>query len=211
MKPPKVTKKAIEQIIDLSEFAKGIDFSDSKSLKLAIGEALAEKIRERAESGQGLQFESSGNAKTVKLKAPYSKMYAESLDFLAAGKSRSDVNMTLTGDMLASIQVEDRGNNKIAVYIDGETEVLKAFNHLTGDTVPKRPFFGVSKSDVKKTLADFEVEIAERLGREGERTERQAERSATLSALERLDEISSSSNRRRLGDILAELGGEDEE
>ncbi len=180
MKPPKITKKAIEQIIDLSEFAKGVDFSDSKSLKLAIGEALAERIRERAGDGQGLEFSSDGSAKTVKLKSPYSKMYAESLDFLAAGKSKNKVNMSLTGDMLASIQVEDLGDNKISVYIDGETEVLKAYNHLTGDTVPKRPFFGVSQKDVKDVIMDFQSEIDQRIAREGERTEEQRGRVSGL-------------------------------
>lgn len=205
MKPPKITKRAIEQIIDLSEFKRGVDFSDSKSLKLAIGEALAEKIRERAESGGGLRFDSDGNAKSVKLKSPYSKAYAESLDFKAAGKSRGEVNMKLTGDMLASIQVEDRGGGKVAVYIDGETEVLKAFNHLTGDTVPERPFFGVSKTDVKQTLAEFDDDIQEIISRDGTRTPRQRERGATLEALDRLD----AGRRRRLADVLADL--EDEE
>jgi hypothetical protein len=209
MKPPKVTKRAIEQIIDLSEFAKGVDFSDSKSLKLAIGEALAEKIRERAESGKGLDFKDDGTARTVALKSPYSKTYAESLDFNAAGKSRGEVNMTLTGDMLASIQVEDRGKGKIAVFIDGETEVLKAYNHITGDTVPRRPFFGVSKTDVRSVLADFESEIEERLAREGERTEEQRGRRAGLDLLSRLDDSSAGARRRRLSDVLAELEGED--
>ena len=202
MKPPKVTKKAIEQIIDLSEFAKGVDFSDSKSLKLAIGEALAERIRERAGDGQGLEFSSDGSAKTVKLKSPYSKMYAESLDFLAAGKSKNKVNMSLTGDMLASIQVEDLGDNKISVYIDGETEVLKAYNHLTGDTVPKRPFFGVSKKDVRDVIVDFQSEIDQRISREGERTEEQRGR---VSGLELLARLEAPAKRRTLGDILREL------
>ena len=202
MKPPKVTKKAIEQIIDLSEFAKGVDFSDSKSLKLAIGEALAERIRERAGDGQGLEFSSDGSAKTVKLKSPYSKMYAESLDFLAAGKSKNKVNMSLTGDMLASIQVEDLGDNKISVYIDGETEVLKAYNHLTGDTVPKRPFFGVSQKDVKDVIIDFQSEIDQRISREGERTEEQR---ARVSGLELLARLEAPTKRRTLGDILREL------
>lgn len=202
MKPPKVTKKAIEQIIDLSEFAKGVDFSDSKSLKLAIGEALAERIRERAGDGQGLEFSSDGSAKTVKLKSPYSKMYAESLDFLAAGKSKNKVNMSLTGDMLASIQVEDLGDNKISVYIDGETEVLKAYNHLTGDTVPKRPFFGVSQKDVKDVIIDFQSEIDQRIAREGERTEEQRGR---VSGLELLARLEAPAKRRTLGDILREL------
>lgn len=170
--------------------SKRTDFSKSKSLKLAIGEALAETIRERAESGSGLKFSADGSAREVKLKSPYSKTYAESLDFAAAGKSKNKVNMTLTGDMLASIQVKDLGGNKIALYIEGDDQVLKAYNHLTGDTVPERPFFGVSRSDLRDMAVEFDQDIESIETREGSRTEKQK-------------------TRRKLSDVLAELEGDD--
>lgn len=143
----------------------------------------------------------------MKLKSPYSKKYSESLDFVAAGKSKSDVNMSLTGDMLASVQVEDRGGNKIAVYIDGETEVLKAFNHITGDTVPKRPFFGVSKKDVKEIISDFESEIESIDTREGTRTRDQRRRTDLLDTLSGVE----GTGRRPLRDVLNALVGDDDE
>lgn len=167
---------------------------------------LAEKIRERAESGKGLEFSSNGNAKTVTLKSPYSKQYADSLDFKAAGKSKGKVNMTLTGDMLASIQVEDRPGNKIAIVIDGEKEILKAYNHLTGDTVPKRPFFGASKTDVKETIHDFQEEIDSIETREGSRTAEQRRRSELLDILGG----ASAASRRPLRDVLNDLLGEED-
>jgi hypothetical protein len=186
MKPPKVSKSKIEQIIDLKEISKRTDFSKSKTLKMAIGEALVETIRERAESGKGLKFSEDGSAREVKLKSPYSKTYAESLDFAAAGKSKNKVNMTLTGDMLASIQVRDAGGDKIAIYVEGEEQVLKAFNHITGDTVPERPFFGVAAKDLRSIANDFQDEIDSIETREGLRTEAQR-------------------SRRRLSEILSEI------
>lgn len=188
MKAPKVTKALVEQVVDLSEIQAGVDFSQSKSLKLSIGEALAEKIRERASSGRGVEYSGQdGKEVTFKGKAgEYSKTYRESLDFIAAGKTKSDVNMTLTGDMLASIQVEDRGGNKVAIYIDGEENTLKAFNHNTGDTVPKRPFFGVISKDLRSVATDFQGEIDSIISREGTRTESQKTRSSGMSLLARL-------------------------
>lgn len=162
---------------------------------------LAEKIRERAESGKGLEFSSDGNAKTVDLKSPYSDKYADSLDFKAAGKLKRKVNMTLTGDMLASIQVEDRPGNKIAIVIDGEEEILKAYNHIIGDTVPKRPFFGVSKTDVKEVIRDFSDEIQSIETREGSRTETQRRRADLLDVLGG----SSATGRRPLRDVLNDI------
>lgn len=201
MKSPKVTKSLIEQVVDLSEVAAGVDFSQSKSLKLAIGESLAEIIRERASSGKGVD---GGNV--VKLKSPYSKTYAESLEFLAAGKSKGDVNMTLTGDMLASIQVQDRGGNKIALYIDGEENTLKAFNHQTGDTVPKRPFFGLVEKDLRTVAVDFSSEIDSIISREGTRTSDQRARGVLGRALDRL---SNTGPRQTLSEALAALVEDD--
>ncbi len=93
----------------------------------------------------------------TKLKSPYSKKYAETLEFKAAGKSRSDVNMKLTGDMLAAVNVKSEGN-KVVLYVD-EGEVPKAYNHLTGDTVPKRNWFGFTDSELKSLRKEFAPQI----------------------------------------------------
>lgn len=201
MKPPKVTKTLIEQIVDLSEVAPGVDFSQSKSLKLAIGESLAGIMRDRAESGRGVS-----DGSVVKLKSPYSKTYSESLYFIAAGKSKGDVNMTLTGDMLASIQVQDRGGNKIALYIDGEENTLKAFNHQTGDTVPRRPFFGLVEKDLREVAVDFQSDIDSIISREGTRTSAQRSRATLGRVLDRLSKVTS---KQTLSEALAALSDDD--
>lgn len=157
MKAPKVSKAKIEQVIDLSEF--GLDLSNERGLKESLGQAIIDQIVSRTEAGNGMRF-SGGQGRPVKLKSPYSKQYVKSLPFKAAGKKKNDVNMKLTGDMLASIDVVSTEGNKIVIGIEGETEILKAFNHITGDTVPERPFFGVNKSEMRDIVDGMSSALA---------------------------------------------------
>lgn len=157
MAAPIFKKTKVEQTIDLKEVF-GTDFRGMRSLREAIGEAILNRIRERSQSGQGVSF--SGNrARPVTLKTPYSKEYADSLDFKAFGKSRSNVNMTLTGDMLNLMDIKRQNGNSITIGWNDSTENAKAFNHSTGDTVPRRPFFGVSKTELSDIKKEFKSEI----------------------------------------------------
>jgi hypothetical protein len=155
LKKPKVSLKAIEQEIDLKEIF-GVDLSEADGLKKAIGQVLLDKMLTRVEGGQGIGG--------VKLKSPYSKVYSDSLEFKAAGKSRGSVNMSLTGDMLAGIDFEDSGN-KITFKI-AEDQVEKAYNHITGDTVPRRPFFGFTAAELKEIKREFAPRIKEAVKRD---------------------------------------------
>jgi hypothetical protein len=159
---PTVTKTKIEQIIDLDkEF--GIDFTGKRALKLALGQAIIDKIVSRTKSGRGIRFSSSGAGQEIVLKSPYSDKYADSRDFKAFGKTKNDVNLTLTGDMLAGIEIANGSNsNKLKIKMD-EDETGKAYNHQVGDTVPERPFFGVSSNDLKSIKSEFSSEIREAL------------------------------------------------
>jgi len=94
----------------------------------------------------------------------YSKGYAD-----RKGVSRSAVDMFLKGDMLEAIQSKIKGQN-ITVEIDGGVDALKSFNHNTGDTLPKRQFFGIQRKEineivsvVKRTLSDPEKELRDAL------------------------------------------------
>jgi hypothetical protein len=158
MRAPKVSLKKIEQVIDLNEFFPDVDFSQERALKEAIGQAIIDRIASRTEDGEGMSFGAGGQGRPVSLKSPYSKEYANSLEFKAAGKKRTKVNMTLTGDMLASVDLEPGDDGKVTIYIPDD-EVPKAFNHITGDTVPRRPWFGVNKSEVKDILDKFKADI----------------------------------------------------
>ncbi len=158
MKSPKVTKKTIEQEIDLLEVF-GVDLTDSPGLKSAIGQAIIDQVVRRTESGKGLQFTSGGNASEVDLKSPYSKAYQKSLQFKAAGKKATEITMELTGDMVASVDLLPSAGRKIKFGITDELQVLKAYNHITGDTVPKRPWFGISKAELKDIASQFSSEL----------------------------------------------------
>lgn len=148
MKAPKVTLERIEQEIDLEQLF-GVDLSENEALKSAVGQVLIDRMLARVEGGVGYGG--------TKLKSPYSKKYAETLEFKAAGKSRSDVNMTLTGDMLAAVNTRSEGN-KVVLYVEGG-EVPKAYNHIKGDTVPKRNWFGFTKDELKDLRREFAPKV----------------------------------------------------
>lgn len=150
MKKPTISLSKIEQEIDLKELF-GVDLSEDESLKQAIGQVLIDQMLSRVESGKGIGG--------VKLKSPYSKRYADSIEFKAAGKSKGKVNMTLTGDMLASVNVVSTEGNKIKIGIDNDDQVAKAYNHQTGDTVPARPFFGFTKGELSEIKSKFKSKI----------------------------------------------------
>lgn len=158
MKSPKVTKRTIEQEIDLGEIF-GADLTDATALKEALGQAIIDRVLERTESGRGLKFGAGGSASEVKLKSPYSPTYVNSREFKAAGKKAGEVTMELTGDMVAAVDVLSTSGNKIKFGITDELQVLKAFNHITGDTVPERPWFGISKDELKDIGIKFKSDI----------------------------------------------------
>ena len=75
----------------------------------------------------------------------YSEEYAEQ-----KGVSPSDVDMTLLGDMLESVKELSARGNKVRYGIDGGVDAKKSFNHNTGDTLPKRTWFGLTKKEAKE-------------------------------------------------------------
>lgn len=144
--PIKTTKSEVSQTINLKEIF-GVDFTGKEALRKALGQAFIDRIISKAKSGK--RFDGKP------LKSPYSKEYAESLEFKAAGKSRGKVNMTLSGDMLGSIDILDEKANVLKIGIDDELEAPKAYNHQEGDTVPARPFFGLNNKDVEEIRSEF--------------------------------------------------------
>lgn len=146
-----VTKSKLTQTIDLNDVV-GSDISSDEVLVNRIGQAIIDFMDDRSLDGKGFNGQ--------KLKAPYSDSYADSLNFKASGKSKNDVNMRLSGDMMGSIDLLKVDGSKLVIGIDDPDQAIKAFNHQTGDTVPKRPFFGVSSEELKKKiLPEFKKEI----------------------------------------------------
>lgn len=79
---------------------------------------------------------------------PYSKAYTKSLDFKNAGKSKSKVNLTLSGDMLAALSLLSEKKGVLTVgYERGAEENGRVEGNRTGDyggnKGPKRDFLGI--------------------------------------------------------------------
>lgn len=187
MAKPTITQTKISQEINLEEEL-GVDLSQFPSLKQSLGQAMIDKIVERTESGKGVKFDTAGRGRQIDLRKPYSKEYQDSLEFKAAGKSKNDINMTLSGDMLRSIDLVRAQGNTLEIAIDDPDEAAKAHGHQTGKNgqVKKmlRPFFGVTKSEIKEVSSQFKSEINR--AKEIEREETSLFNQGILDALRRL-------------------------
>lgn len=152
VKKPKVSLDELSQVIDLKT-PSGVELSDYPDVIDAIGQKIIDKIRDRTERGISLTIDDGGRAHFGKFKAPYSNKYQDSPEFKAFGKSPGNVNLKLTGDMLGLMDFEVDGDSIKIVMPDDQVE--KAYNHQTGDTVPRRPFFGISKGELGQILQEF--------------------------------------------------------
>ena len=130
----------------------GIEYDSnlwSRTMANRAGELVCDFIRERSASGlswEGRQFQG------------YSEAYMKSFEFQIAGKS-SNVDLRLTGDMLADVQVVDIINSMIVIgYPDSYGELPKVINHLIGDTVPERNFLGITKGKLTEIEELIELE-----------------------------------------------------
>jgi len=121
----------------------------SKTQRDAIADAIIEYIRSRSEAG----IANNGNPFPK-----YSKEYIKSLDFKIAGKKKNKVNLTLSGDMLAAIQVlKDRRDRLTIGFKKGTEEADKAEGNQLGTygqpspiSGKARPFLGFVGEERKK-------------------------------------------------------------
>lgn len=110
---------------------------DDEEILNAIAQKALDIINERTASGRDVR------GRTFR---PYSEAYQSSDAFKGFGKSKR-VDLTLSGDMLGLMDVVASSPSGFELGWDDETETAKAFNHITGDTVPKRDFFDLKKSE----------------------------------------------------------------
>jgi hypothetical protein len=156
----------------------GVDLSGRRDLRLLIAQGIIEYIRARVEN------ENKGNDGVALDKTPYSDEYVESDIFKAYGKSRNNVNMTLTGDMLGSMDILSDKDNEIVIGFDGEQNG-KVEGHMTGGgNLPVRRFFGVSKDELDEIAVMFKDEL------DSVREEAPANAKQVLEALDALDNAS---------------------
>ena len=184
MAAPKVKKTRVSQKIDLQkEF--GLDFTGRPALREIVGQAIIDKIEERTSKGQGMKF-SGGVGRPVKLKSPYSTQYKSSREYQAFNKT-GRVNMKLTGDMLGQMDVLSHKANEIEVGLRAGKQAKKAFNHITGDTVPERPFFGVNGRELREIKREVKSDLTDLIKIRKEKGVRDFQ-NAILGFLNKLDE-----------------------
>ena len=117
----------------------GIDLKGNSELRLAMAQALLDKILDKK----------------------YSKAYRASDAFKAAGKS-SKVNLRLSGDMLGLIEATSETANTVTLSWEDSEEAAKAHGHITGGgRLPVRDFFGLNKKDIIAVKREFKQEIAD--------------------------------------------------
>jgi hypothetical protein len=132
----------------------------SRSEKEAIAQDIIDYIVDRSKSGLD-----KNNRKFKK----YSKEYIKSIDFKVAGKSRSNIDLTLTGDMLDSLQILNVKKNGVVIGyekgdpINGKVEgnILGTYGQKTS-TGKARDFLGITKKDLSdKILSNYPIEEEE--------------------------------------------------
>ena len=125
----------------------------SRDEKLDIADRVIEFIIRRTEGNKD---------KNGKHFPKYSKEYTKSLDFKIAGKSESNVNLTLSGDMLAAIELlnPEVKRNTLEIGIDpSDTEnSAKAEGNILGsygrspDPSKARDFMGIKNEDLGRII-----------------------------------------------------------
>ena len=122
----------------------------------AIGQDIVNFIRKRTEQGidkDGNQFKG------------YSKSYEKSLDFKIAGKS-SQVDLKLSGDMLAMLRVLETKKNTVKIgYETDDAEAGRAEGNQIGsygkpraNSSKARPFIGIDSEQLKAILAKYPLD-----------------------------------------------------
>lgn len=83
----------------------------------------------------------------------YSKAYIKSLNFEIAGKEAGKVDLTLSGDMLGTMQVLGVAGSSVTIGWNIQVEDEKAGYHVEGTgKMPKRDFLGLPKDEQYKIL-----------------------------------------------------------
>ncbi len=121
----------------------------------AIALEILEKIVERTQNGKDKNGDKF---------APYTKDYKESLNFKLGGKS-SKVDLTLSGDMLADMQLLNHKNGEITIgYENGTESNSKAEGNIRGtygqkvpDKSKARDFLGINKNELGEILSNYPI------------------------------------------------------
>lgn len=119
--------------------------------RLELGDLIIEHIFDRTNRGIDKKGKSFPG---------YSKEYINSLDFKNAGKSKNKVDLQLSGDMLAAMQILNQKNGNIRIGFErGTVENAKADGNIRGTygtDVPSRKkardFLGIESKKLRELI-----------------------------------------------------------
>jgi len=126
----------------------------SKQDRQAIASEIIDHIRERSQSGVGINPDTGRNKRFVR----YSKEYAK-----FKGVSRSDVDLTLSDTMLRDMRLlSDKPDSLLIGFQNGTESNAKAEGNQIGsygrspDPSKARPFLGITQADLRRILEKYD-------------------------------------------------------
>lgn len=134
--------------IDLNELF-GQNVPDSTDFRQSVGQDIIDTIQSRTEGGKFL----------APAKKTYSPEYTHSIEFAAFNKSKNNVNLRQTGEMLDLMDIIKEDSSSIRIGWTDSEDQAKATNHNFGVTVPKREFLGLTEAEAKKIKEKYQREL----------------------------------------------------
>jgi len=134
----KLSKSNVSLKINLKDLLG--DIVNDEDTRAAIGQRAIDIILERTSEGR------DANGRRFK---KYSKDYMKSDEFIAFGKTETP-NLALSGDMLGLMTIVEESPSQITISWEDDEQLPKAYNHITGDTVPQRDFFNLNKKETEQ-------------------------------------------------------------
>lgn len=104
-----------------------------------------------------LQGRMANGKKLTGKDAKYSQSYKDSLEFKIYKSGTSQVNLKLTGEMLASVDSKN-GTDKVTIFLRDKLNKDKAHGHMTGfngKTNKRRIFLGLPIEDQEKLMRNL--------------------------------------------------------
>jgi hypothetical protein len=166
-------------VLDKANIQRPVTISEdyTPEYRLAIGQAIVEYIRDRTSKGLG-----KDGKKWPSTAKKYTKDYTESLNFVASGKSKTPVNLTLSGGMLSALDIIKSKEGELVIGYEtssgeagkAEGNIIGSYGKDSGRSSKARDFLALSTKEINKILKDFpikkvseETEEMLRLAREG--------------------------------------------
>ena len=129
---------------DKSEYYLDVDLEKDMGINIPMTDAASREVGRAIIDAIISRTRDQGRPLTGGKFADYSEAYAKK-----KGVGVSDVDLTLFGDMLDSLSVTGISGKKIRIESDDPFQTPKMFNHNTGDTLPKREFFGILSTELE--------------------------------------------------------------